>query len=38
MLSYCLKCIKNTESTNPKVETDSKQKNNFYIKLCGLWQ
>ena len=36
MLSYSLKCSKNTETKNPKV-VKTKQKNNGFIKLCSLW-
>ena len=33
MLSYCLKCRKNTESKNPKVVRTKKRKNNAFIKM-----
>ena len=32
MLSYCLKCRKNTENKNPKSK-DQKWKNNAFIKM-----
>ena len=38
MLSYYLKCKKNTESEKSKSLKNKKRKNNVYIKLCGLWQ
>ena len=34
MLSYCLKCKKNTESINPKVSATSNGKKNDIIKVC----
>ena len=36
MLSFCLKCRRNTESKNPKVVKDKKQKNNAIIKNCSV--
>ena len=33
MLSYCLKCRKNTGSKNLKVERTKKWKNNAFIKI-----
>ena len=33
MLSYCLKCRKNTESKNPKVVRTKKRKDNAFIKM-----
>ena len=36
MLSYCLKCRKNTESKNQKSFKDEKRKNNSFIKMCGV--
>ena len=38
MLSYCLKCRKNTESKNPKVVKTEKRKSNTFVKMCGRWQ
>ena len=38
MLSYCLKCRKNTESENAKVATRKKWKNNGFIKISSVWQ
>ena len=35
MLSYCLKCRKNTEGKNPKVAR-KKRKNNAFIKMCSV--
>ena len=37
MLSYCLKCRKNTESKNPKAKNNNKKwKNNDFIKMGSL--
>ena len=36
MLSYCLKCKKNTESINPKISANSNIKNDI-IKVCYMW-
>ena len=36
MLSYCLKCRKNTESKNPEVVRTKKWKNNAFIKMCSV--
>ena len=33
MLSYCLKCRKNTESRNPNVAKTKKRKNNTFVKI-----
>ena len=33
MLSFCLKCGKNTENKNPKVATTKNPKNNTFIKM-----
>ena len=33
MLSYCLKCRKNTESKNPKVTRTKKRKNSALTKI-----
>ena len=33
MLSYCLKCRKNTESKKPQVVKTKKPKNNAFIKM-----
>ena len=37
MLSYCLKCIKNTENINPKVSKTNKSKIMLLSKcaICG---
>ena len=37
MLSYCLKCKKNTESTNPKISETSNGKTMILSKsaICG---
>ena len=35
MLSYSLKCRKNTESKNTKAVKAKKRKNNAFIKLCS---
>ena len=37
MLSYCLKCKKNSESINLKVSATSNGKNNDIIKMCYMW-
>ena len=34
MLSYCLKCKKNTESVDPKVSATSNGKTMIFIKVC----
>ena len=34
MLSYCLRCRKNTDGKNPKVVRTKKGKNNAFIKMC----
>ena len=36
LLSYCLKCRKNTESKNLKVVRIKKQRNNCFIKMCSV--
>ena len=37
MLSYCLKCRKNTESKNPKVAATKKnRKKSSFIKMCSV--
>ena len=38
MLSYSLKCEKNTESKNPKVVKTKKWKNNAFIKMWSVWE
>ena len=37
MLSYCLKCKKNTENVDPKV-LKTKIVKNVIIKMCCMWQ
>ena len=37
MLSYCLKCKKNTESINPKVLKTNNGINNVIMKMCYMW-
>ena len=36
MLSYCLKCKKNTESINPKVSATSNGKE-MILSKCAIW-
>ena len=36
MLSYCLKCRKNTKSKNPEVVKIKKRKNNAFIKMFSV--
>ena len=38
MLSYSLRCRKNTESKNPKskIYKDKKRKNNVFIEMCSV--
>ena len=36
MLSYYLKCRKNTECKNPKVSMTKKRKNNDLIEMCNV--
>ena len=36
MLSYCLKCTKNTESKNQKKLQGQKTKNNAFIKMYSV--
>ena len=36
MVSYCLKCRKNTERKRPKVVRTKKRKNNAFIKMCSV--
>ena len=38
MLSYCLKCRKNTEIKNPKFAKKKKKwKDNYFIEICSVW-
>ena len=37
MLSYCLKCRKNTESKNPTILKTEEVKNNDFTEQCSLW-
>ena len=37
MLSYCLKCRKNTNVKAQKLK-NKKWKNDDYIKICSLWE
>ena len=36
MLSYCLKCRKNTESKNPRVVKTKKRKKNTFLKMFSV--
>ena len=36
MLSYCLKCSKNTQSKNPEVVKTKKWKNNYLNVQCAI--
>ena len=39
MLTYCLKCKKDTENVNSKViKTKNGKTITFIIKKCGMWQ
>ena len=38
MLSYCLKCKKNTESINPKVLKTTNGKTMIFFNMCYMWQ
>ena len=38
MLSYCLKCRKNTESINPKVLKTTNSKTLILSKCAYMWQ
>ena len=37
MLSYCLKCKKNTERINPRVSKTTNGKTMIVIKMCHMW-
>ena len=37
MLSYCLKCRRNTESVNPKVSKTTNGTAMIFVNMCYMW-
>ena len=38
VLTYCVKCRKNTENVNSNISKTKKQQINYVVKMCCVWE